>query len=195
MILILCASAGMASGQKEGGATGATEQEIVLQDTWKRQQLFKKTDLKTVSANELLKQFNEISDHSIALLKANKPRLSPVFYEKQLIDFVYNKKNNAMGIPFMLQGLGNCLEEAIGCQGPGICHGQGSCTRLQQDRKRCSSVFRIRTGLKIRAVEEIVSKQISKRPDRLWLHAALQRAFARESRSAEANGWVATGKN
>lgn len=106
MMLILCASTGIASGQKEAGPTTATEQEIVLQDARKRQQLFKKTDIKTISANELLKQFNEISDHSIALLKANKQKLSPVFYEKQLIDFVYGKKNNAMGIPFMLQGLG-----------------------------------------------------------------------------------------
>lgn len=105
-MLILCTSAGMAPAQKEAGLTGATEQEIVFQDSWKRQQLFKKTDLKTISANELLKQFNEISDHSISLLKANKQKLNPLFYEKQLIDFVYNKINSAMGIPFMLQGLG-----------------------------------------------------------------------------------------
>ncbi|MDR6782651.1 thiol-disulfide isomerase/thioredoxin [Pedobacter africanus] len=106
MMLILCASTGIASGQKKAGSVDSTAQEIVFQDTWKRQQLFKKTDLKTIPANELLKQFNEISDHSIALLKANKEKLSPAFYEKQLIDFVYHKKNNAMGIPFMLQGLG-----------------------------------------------------------------------------------------
>lgn len=102
----MCASASITSGQEKAAPAEATEQEIVFQDTWKRQQLFKKTDLKIIPANELLKQLNEISDYSIGLLKANKQKLSPVFYEKQLIDFVYSKKNNALGIPFMLHGLG-----------------------------------------------------------------------------------------
>lgn len=95
-----------AGGNIKFSGKGAMKQEILYADKKREIGLWDKADFKTISANDLLKLFGEMSDASIGSLTANRQKVSPAFYKDQMINFVYAKKSKALGTPSTLKLFG-----------------------------------------------------------------------------------------
>lgn len=82
---------------------GGLKQEIIYQNRQRYPDLDSRVDWDKVTPDELFDQYYKVYEQSIALLKANQQKVSPAFYNEQLINLKYRNLEARVMIPVYLK--------------------------------------------------------------------------------------------